>query len=348
MMLKNDPYKPLTDSLIPLINGIGDPHFFLKRKSNLNNPTKGQKMENQKYNPLRFITLNRKIYIVSVLSKDIEDIQIGDQLLSFENKEVQTTTLLGNEDINKELNRILKDSMPVSFLRGKDTINTNFRLVSRIESIYKIPHRKYTLDEGIFYYKLNSWENIEYMYFHNAITENNDQQVKCIIFDLRNNGGGWETSAEKIASCFITRPHVYTHHSYTYNNNQMIKESWVIQPNANLRLTNIPVILLVNKNTVCASEAFCYFLKQNHPDTYIISNDEHTPGAYNSPSLISLFDDLLLRLVYQTFYVSDGSIIEKKGITPDIYVHYKNVFDLAAYNDKLLQTAKELANYLKK
>jgi carboxyl-terminal processing protease len=185
------------------------------------------------------------------------------------------------------------------------------------------------------------------MYFHNAIVENTNQPVKCVIFDLRNNGGGWEYSAARIASSFIANPQAYCHFSYIYNNGQLIKESWVVQPNVNLRLADVPVILLVNKHTACASESFCHFLKQNHAETYIISNDEHTPGAYTSPLVISLFDNLLFRLAYLKFHVSDGSIIERKGITPDIYVHFKNVFDLAAYNDKLLQVANELANNFK-
>jgi C-terminal processing protease CtpA/Prc len=337
-------YTSLTDSLISLVNGIGDPHFSLRKKADSKKRLEKKKLADHKYNPLRFIMLNKKISVAAVLNKNIEDIRVGDQLLSYNGREIQTTALIRSKDVNRELNRLLCDSMSLSLLRGSDTISTTLRFVTDIEPMYKIPHRKYALDEGIFYYKLNTWENLEYLYFHNAIENNNNQLIKCIVFDLRNNGGGWENSAAQIASCFISHPRTYCHFSYLYDNNQLIKESWIIQPNINLRLVDIPVVLLVNKHTACASEAFCHFLKQHH-ETYIISNDEHTPGAYNSPLAISIFDELSLRLVYMKFYVSDGATIEKKGITPDMYVHYKNAFDLAAYHDKLLQTAKKIANH---
>jgi hypothetical protein len=336
-------YAPLTDSLISLVNGIGDPHFSLRKKLHPDTKKTGGKNRN----PLRFIMLNQRICVAAVLNKTIEDVKVGDQLLSYGDPAIQTGSLLRSEDVNKELNRRLRENMSLSFLRGKDTIKTVLRFMPEIESMYKIPHRKYTLNDGVFYYKLNIWDSIEYLYFHNAITENENQPVRCIIFDLRNNGGGREECAGQIASCFITRPHVYCHLSYVYDNSQMIKESWVIQPNIHLRLAHVPVILLVNKHTACASEAFCYFLKQNNTEAYIISNDEHTAGAYSSPLPVSLFDDVLLRIVCMKLYVSDGSVIERRGITPDIYVHFKNVFDLAAYNDKLLQAANELANHLK-
>jgi C-terminal processing protease CtpA/Prc len=292
--------------------------------------------------------LNNRIYVVAVQNKEITNIQAGDQLLY--NTGIPANTLIGHNHLNDNINRLipvsLEDSTQLTILRKKDTIQSTLFYTHRIESLYKIPHRKHTFENGICYYKLNNWESTEYFHFQNMILENNYiKKLKCIIFDLRNNGGGDEISAARIASCFITLPQPYCHYSYTYSNNLTIKESWVIAPNPVLNLSKIPVIVLTNRYTACSSESFIAFLKQYHSTT-VISNDAHTSGTYNSPRSISILGDVHLRLPYIKQYVSNRSIIEKQGIEPDIYVHYKNIFDLAAFDDKIMQTAFQLARFI--
>jgi C-terminal processing protease CtpA/Prc len=340
-------YTSLIDSFSLLIANIGDPHFrFNKQRKNI-----VSKLSNNKQNPVRFAILNNRVYVAAVQNKGLTSIQIGDELLSYNGVEAKSLIKYNytKDNINRLIPISLKDDTHLTLLRGKDTLHTHLVYLTGNKPLYTISHRKYTCENGIHYYKLNNWEPTEYFHFQNLFLKNElkrSKKIKCIILDLRNNGGGDEIAAAKIASCFITTPQPFCHYSYTFLNNETIMDSWVISANPVLNLENIPVIVLTNRYTACASESFISFLKQHHYSTTVISNDSQTSGAYSGPFVISIFGDALLRIPYMKHYDSNGNIIEKRGIAPDVYVHFKEIRDLAANQDKVLQTAYKIAQSL--
>jgi len=337
-------YFALIDSFKQTIMNIGDPHFVLNRQT-MNNYSS---QLNILQNPVKFAILNNHVYVAAIQNENLTSIQIGDELLSFNGVDAKSLIKYNNttDNINRLIPIVLKDSAQLILLRRTDTVQTTLLYVKKIDQLYQIPHRKYMYDDGICYYKLNKWESTEYFYFQNLFLEKKwSKEIKCFILDLRNNGGGDEIAAAKIASSFITEPHPFCHYSYTFKNNEVIKESWILSTNPILRLSNLPVIILTNRYTACTSESFISFMKQYHSTT-IISNDNKTAGAYSSPYIISIFGDVLLRMPYMKHYDSNGIIIERQGISPDVYIHFKEINDLAANQDKVLQIALKIAQSL--
>ncbi|MCL2311742.1 MAG: S41 family peptidase [Firmicutes bacterium] len=252
---KSIPYSSMIDNFSQLISNIGDPHFRLVNQTNNSAPSQS----NNRQSPVRFAILNNRVYVAAVQNKSLKNIQVGDELLSFNG--VDAKSLLKYNSSNDNINRLipisLRDSTQLELLRGSDTISAQLIYLTENEPLYTIPHRKYNFENGILYYKLNRWEATEYFHFQNLFLEKEwSKDIKCLILDLRNNGGGGEIAAAKIASSFITTPQSFLHHKYIFSNNEAIKESWVISPNPVLNLVNVPVIILTNRNTACASESF--------------------------------------------------------------------------------------------
>ena len=78
----------------------------------------------------------------------------------------------------------------------------------------------------------------------------------AVIFDLRDNRGGYSTMVSQIAA------YLFDHPEYMYDPRESpTQQSWTLSPVAGNRLADKPVYVLTSRSTVSAAEQFCYDLK---------------------------------------------------------------------------------------
>jgi len=147
------------------------------------------------------------------------------------------------------------------------------------------------------------------------------KNIKGLILDLRNNGGGSLSDAVEVSGLFLPGGPVVQ----VKNSQGMIRVLEDVDPNM---AYNGPMIVLVNQFSASASEILAAAL-QDYGRALVIGG-AHTHGKGTVQALMDLnrylpllqfkkYDDLgALKVTIQKFYRVDGGSTQYKGVIPDI------------------------------
>ena len=192
-------------------------------------------------------------------------------------------------------------------------------------------------------------DNIGYVYygsFQNGIGEGNLDEViqhlmlcNGLILDIRNNGGGTLTYAEKLAARFCHEKTLvgYQQHKTGKGHNDFseMKEQY-IEPSSNMRWQK-PVIVLTNRHVFSAANEFVKYMKCM-PQVKIVG--DKTGGGAGLPFSSTLPNGWTVRFSACPMYDRQRQHTEF-GIEPDYYVSLKGV-DFADGKDTLIEFARKL------
>lgn len=192
-------------------------------------------------------------------------------------------------------------------------------------------------------------DNIGYVYygsFSDGIGEGNIDEVlyhfmAChgLIIDIRNNGGGMLTNAEKLAARFVHEPTLvgYMQHKTGTGHNDFsdMEEQW-LEPSSNIRWHK-HVCVLTNRSVYSAANEFVKYMKVL-PEVTIVG--DKTGGGAGMP-----FSDLLpngwaVRFSACPMYDTQKQNTEF-GIEPDHYVSLTDE-DFNRGEDTIIELAREL------
>lgn len=134
--------------------------------------------------------------------------------------------------------------------------------------------------------------------------------VAGLVFDLRNNPGGYLDGAVFIASEFIKSGTVVTQ-----TNSDGTKET--LSVNRKGQLTTIPMVVLINKGSASAAEIVAGALKDYKRAT-IVGETSFGKGSVQSPQ--ELKGGAGVHITTGKWLLPKGDWINKKGITPDFEV----------------------------
>ncbi len=135
-----------------------------------------------------------------------------------------------------------------------------------------------------------------------------------IIFDLRNDPGGFLEVAVNIAGWFLDKGQIVAKEKFRSGN------EIVFRANGNAVLKNIPTVVLVNKGSASASEILAGTLRANLGTKLIGTN---TFGKGTVQELRNLSDGSKIKLTIANWVLPDGTIIDENGIKPDYEVEIK-------------------------
>ena len=192
-------------------------------------------------------------------------------------------------------------------------------------------------------------DNIGYVYygsFQNGIGEGNLDEViqhlmlcNGLILDIRNNGGGTLTYAEKLAARFCHEKTLvgYQQHKTGKGHNDFseMKEQY-IEPSSNMRWQK-PVVILTNRHVFSAANEFVKYMKCM-PQVKIVG--DKTGGGAGLPFSSTLPNGWTVRFSACPMYDRQRQHTEF-GIEPDYYVSLKGV-DFADGKDTLIEFARKL------
>jgi carboxyl-terminal processing protease len=179
----------------------------------------------------------------------------------------------------------------------------------------KITMREVTsrmLEDHIGYVALHGFSNASSDQFHDAVGELITDGATSIIFDLRDNPGGYIDAANKIASEFIPDGLVFTQESEA----EGVKR-WEATGDGVATDPSVQVVVLVNNGSASASEIVSAALQERGRATII---GQHTYGK----NTVQLWDPLNngggVRITISRWFTPDHNSVAPDGVQPDVVV----------------------------
>ena len=209
-------------------------------------------------------------------------------------------------------------------------LGTDYLIASGIK--YKI------LDDNIGY--------IRYESFNDAMGEGNLNEVlshmmlcRGLIIDIRSNGGGLLTNAERLAARFCSEKTLvgyYQHKTGPGHSDFSKRETHYLEPSSNIRW-NKPAVVLTNRRVYSAANEFCVYMKSLPRVTLV---GDHTGGGAGMPFSSSLPCGWSVRFSAVPMYDAQGQSAEF-GIDPDHNVQQTDA-DFLRGDDTLIEYARQL------
>lgn len=211
----------------------------------------------------------------------------------------------------------------MEFLRGTKTLKFDFTRKS-IET----PTVSTKMLEGkIGYLAISEFDEVTVKQFEAGIKKLQDQGMKSLILDVRDNPGGLLSAVVKIADDLLPKGKIV----YTEDKNGK-RKTYDAEDEKQLK---VPLCVLVNENSASASEILAGAIKDRNAGTLV---GEKTFGKGIVQGFFEVGDGSYLKLTYASYYTPDGHNIHKKGIRPQVSV--KN--DEKKKGDEQLNRAVEI------
>jgi carboxyl-terminal processing protease len=189
------------------------------------------------------------------------------------------------------------------------------------------------LDNNIGYVALTSFGETADEELRAAIDDLKSQNAKALIFDLRNNGGGYLDQAILISSEFLPADQIVLYEEYGDGTRQTHKSV------SGGTALDIPMVMLVNAGSASASEIVAGAL-QDLGRAKLVGTVTFGKGSVQS--LIPLSNDQgIVGITVATWLTPKERLIQGLGLTPD-YVIELTREDMDANRDPQLDKAIEL------
>ena len=163
----------------------------------------------------------------------------------------------------------------------------------------------------IFIIKLHSFSESSGDEFALAVREFLRSGSSKLVLDLRNNPGGFFSSAVDIASWFLPEGEVVAKEQSRSGDPELFRSS------GKRALENIPTVILINSGSASASEILAGAL-QEHKKAILVG--EKTFGKGSVQQLEEVTPDTALKITIARWLTPSGKSISKEGLPPDIEV----------------------------
>jgi len=161
-----------------------------------------------------------------------------------------------------------------------------------------------------------------------AAKEFKEKGVKCVVLDLRGNGGGYVTAAQAVAGIWLDKELVTSERRGG-------KVSEELKSTGTPILNGVPTVVLVNASSASASEIVAGALHDHKVATLM---GETTFGKGSVQKLVNLSEGATLKVTIARWYTPGGVNISEKGITPDKVI-VRSADDINANRDPQLDAA---------
>ena len=176
--------------------------------------------------------------------------------------------------------------------------------------------RSSTLKPGFGYlritnFRMNTLDDIK---IHLGRLEAENNGLKGLVMDLRDNPGGLLDQAVKISDLFLSKGDIVSIKGKQERNSQVFKASEADHDR------KYPVVILINGGSASASEIVAGAL-QDHSRALILGMTSFGKGSVQT--VRPLKDGYGIKYTIARYYTPNGRSIQAKGIEPDIEVEYE-------------------------
>ena len=227
-------------------------------------------------------------------------IMAGDRIIYVDDSLVASKKLT-NEDVMRKLKGPKGTKVAVRVLRRGVEGLLDYTITRDAIPTYSVDIA-YMLDDNIGYLKLSKFSATTVKEFKQGIADLRKQGMKQLIFDLRDNTGGYLAAAVDIADEFLPKGSLIV---YTEGRNRPRQYM-----NARRRgmLEDIPVVVLIDGESASASEIVAGALQDNDRGT-IIGRRSFGKGLVQEQIMLS--DQSAIRLTVARYYTPTGRCIQK-------------------------------------
>ena len=227
--------------------------------------------------------------------------------------------------------KIPQDSL-VKLMRGPSGTKVNI-IVKRDNTMVpfeiirdKIPVKSvdvaYMINDTTGYIKLSKFSRTSYKEFVKSVAGLKEQGMKCLIFDLKDNSGGYMDQALLLANEFLKRGDMIV---YIQGRHRPRQDFYA---DGTGKYKDISLKVLINENSASSSEIFAGAIQDNDRGT-IYGRRSFGKGLVQEP--INFSDNSGIRLTVARYYTPTGRFIQKpykKGVDDeyvyDIYERYRH------------------------
>ena len=166
--------------------------------------------------------------------------------------------------------------------------------------------------EDIGYIQIISFDEKTSKEFETVYNKLREENIKGLIIDLRNNGGGVFEEVVKIAKILVPKGLIV----YTEDKNGKKREEFSTSDGI-----DIPLAVLINENSASASEILAGAIKDRKCGT-LIGKKTYGKGVVQGWFMIG--DGTSIKLTIAKYFTPNGICIDGIGIEPDIEVELRN------------------------
>lgn len=213
--------------------------------------------------------------------------------------------------------------VPVSLIRGKAGTevhlvvlrdNTRIPITARRQTIQSVVAEGEMLPGNIGYVRINNFNTNCASQTITIIDELVDQGAEALVFDLRNNGGGFVHEMNRILDHLLPEGDLFR--SVSYNGHEEVDTS-------DENCLELPMAVLINDRSYSAAEFFAAALREYDWATLV---GQPTTGKGYFQNTFYLADGSALNLSVGQYYTPKGvSLAETGGLTPDVPVEVDEI-----------------------
>ena len=245
------------------------------------------------------------------------DIKENDKILSINGFECK------NIDLDKAVELMkIKAGSELNLLIRRNEEDINVKLKTE-EIVIKSVYSEKIEDFG--YVQITSFDEQTFNEFITEYEKLKAENVKGLILDLRDNGGGIFEEAVKIANILVPKGLIV----YTEDKNGKKEEEY-----SKGEGLDIPLVVLVNENTASAAEILAGAIKDRECGT-LVGTKTFGKGVVQGWFVMS--DGTSIKLTIAKYFTPSGVCIDGIGIEPDVLVK-----DGSYFSDLQMKKALEI------
>lgn len=208
---------------------------------------------------------------------------------------------------------ILNDSI-ISLLKGPEGTNVNIKVVRKgvkkplaksiTRGLIPVPSVdiSYMITDDIGYIKVNTFGMTTYNEFISGLTKLQEEGMKNVIIDLRDNTGGYMGAAVSMINEFLAKNKLIV---YTKGNS---RPKYEYKANGEGNFQDIGVAVLINESSASASEILAGAIQDNDRGI-ILGRRSFGKGLVQEQKMLS--DGSAIRLTVSRYYSPTGRCIQK-------------------------------------
>lgn len=218
--------------------------------------------------------------------------------------EGEKTLALGMTGTRTKVRGEVGTFVTLTILRGEESfpVSVERRSIQTPVATYEM------LDGQIGYIKIANFDTRCAEETNAAMDELIAQDAKALIFDVRNNGGGYKNELVKVLDKIL--PEGILFQSEDYQGSKQIDRS-------DADCIDLPMAVLVNQDSYSAAEFFAAAIQEYDWGTVVGTK---TVGKGNFQTAFTLSDGSMLNLSIGKYYTPQGRSLTDTGITPDVEI----------------------------
>ena len=255
--------------------------------------------------PAKKAGLKENDIILSIDGKSFKDKSSSDMAEYIKNSKNKSITItIKREEEEKEI-VIKREKVKVPTVSSKVIENNNSK---------------------IGYINISVFSSITTSQFKKHLNKLEKKKINGLIIDVRNNNGGYLSTATDISSIFLKKGQII----YQLAD----KKKTVKEKDKTTEHRTYPIAVLVNKYSASASEILASAIKESYKG-HIVGTSTYGKGTVQKTK--KLKDGTMIKYTVQKWLTPNGNWINKKGVTPTEKVELNSIT-----KDEQLEKAKEV------